>query len=49
MKAAGDSNRYAGLNPREGKHCGNRLGKALEPIDHRDQNISHNPVFDLGG
>jgi hypothetical protein len=38
----------AGLNLGEGKDRGDRLGKVLEPISHRNQNIAHSSVFDLG-
>jgi hypothetical protein len=38
----------AGLNLGERKDAGDCFGKSFEPIDHRDQNISHTSVFYLG-
>src|SRR5229473_4774930 len=38
----------AGLHQGLGKHRGDRLGKALEPIDHRDQDVLGPAVTQLG-
>ena len=37
----------AGLDCRLGKDCGDRLGKALQPIDDSEENVLNAPVLHL--